>query len=198
MWIELLGASGTGKHSIAKILKQDGYEVIESKKPSTDIPSFETEYDFLVGRLRAQLQAQAIKNRKNVITVHSIFESEHVFLPIAQELAAITEAQRDHLVKLTDEIKDLIEPPNAVIWSHVEPIQAFSRMSMRGVRIDQTKFNREIALFETLARKIRVPLVEIDTGVDFENWKKNLEFSVASLRTTSVSGTTMWRQEYLR
>lgn len=198
MWVSIVGACGTGKHSVLKMLEKDGYEFIPTNSPAEIAPGFDLEFSHACERLRVQVQAQKIMNKKNVVTVHTFWETQDVYVPIALKKDQLTYIEVARLTLMHNTFKEILEPPHAMIYIQSEKMNAFNRMSLRQQTVSQDDFNEQIRLFDEFVKKIRIPVVEIDGNRTPDQIKKDLEFGVASLKASTVGSQSFWNREFFR
>ena len=198
MWIAIIGACGTGKHSVLKMLEKDGYKYIEAVKPKLETPGFDLEFAYACERLRVQIEAQKIMNKKDVVTIHTFWETWDVFTPIAESKFQIDRVEMDRLKLMSETFKEILEPPHAIIYTQSEKMNAFNRMQLRQQTVNQLDFNQQIELYQKFVEKVRVPVVDVDGNRTFDDMRKDLEFGVASLKASTVGSQSFWDREMFR
>jgi deoxyadenosine/deoxycytidine kinase len=199
MWIAILGAPGTGKTLVAEMLSKDGFDLLDYEKPEAEKP-FKKDLKHFTGRLRNQLIAAQVMNRKDVVTIRSIWDTYGIFIKASRRLQEISEDEFSIFKQIYDSFPDGgLEPPHAVIWTRTDKMSAFNRMALRGVEINQEHFNLQLAAYEELMSEVKVPIIEIDTSqMRPEAIKKNLDFGIASLKASNLSSQSLWSRSFFR
>lgn len=194
MWIQIIGATGTGKEHILKIIQKDGYEYIDAPVKTTTA-SLENEMSRASARIAATVAAAKVKDRRDVVTIRSYYDSRDIFIPIAEEFTQITKSERDLFFTAYEFVdNDFFTPPDVVVYCRATKINAINRAAMRGVEINDDVYNRQAELYAEYVKKIRVPVIELDSLGSPVDVGRNLEFGLASIKAANLSGRSIWEK----
>jgi deoxyadenosine/deoxycytidine kinase len=196
----ICGASGTGKYEIAKWAEADGFELIDEKVELDQGRPFVSEINFATSRLISQLRAAQLMNRKNIVTIRSFWDSAEVFLPILEANVGLSKDERDifDMIKNAMYAPGVLPPPSIVVMAKTSKMNAFDRMNLRGVTIDQEHYNQQLDFYERMAEKIAAPLIELNMDEKVEIQKKNFDYGMASIRAANLSAQSLWQKSFFR
>lgn len=199
MWITIIGPGGSAKNVVADLLVKERFE--DLRQPFTPKPDlFVTELEAACLRLETQLKASSYMERRDVVTVRSFWDSNEVYIPITHERLEISpyekEVLRAYYIALTRDARSLT-PPHAVIYMKTTQMAASDRMKLRGFEPNADRLKRELELYEAMSLRVKVPLLEVDGTKSPEVIKHDLEFQIASLKVSNLSGG-IWQKEFFR
>jgi deoxyadenosine/deoxycytidine kinase len=198
MFLAIYGATGTGKDTILDLLTRRGYEYFQCKPiEPTDSP-FNDQLAYQVERTRVHLEAQKVANRRDVVTVHTPYDTNAVFGQMLFNQERITQQEFSYLNLIVHGINPALEPPHAAIHCFTSAMTAMNRLALRSKDIDQNSFNAQLELYKTFAQRVRIPQIECDFDQPMETIQKDFDFNIASLKTTTVTNQTLWRREMFR
>jgi len=198
MWIQIIGPAGSGKGMVTDILKGEGYEDLTTPLvDNSDI--FIQELTISQDRLKSQLLAAEVMSRKDVFTVRSFWDSHEVMIPVARSFEQINDFEMEVFSRIYGTFKGtrFLIPPNAVIYMKMPLMSAYNRMLLRNVDINQDQYNAQVAAYDEYAKRICIPVLEIDGSAVPEKIKRELDFNIASVKSTHSSGN-IWQKEYMR
>lgn len=189
MWVSVIGASSTGKDTIAKFLVRLDY--IQIKEKLTPIQ----EIDYFVYRLREHLSAQHIMYEKNVFTIRTVWDSL-LMSELAYEFGHITldefNKAKSYYTLFIEQ--DFISPPNLVVITKMSKKDIQNRTILNGRRPDDKEIDRQIERYEDFARRIKVPKIEVDMSQSPENIFNELSFGIDSVKSAMLSHKTIWKR----
>jgi deoxyadenosine/deoxycytidine kinase len=157
------------------------------------------ELSFAMSRANTMIKAGKLMNRKDIVTVRSFYESRDIFIPISFEQTLINKFDVDVFNTVAGTLDDdFFIPPHAVIYCRSDKMSALNRVALRGVEVSEFEFNRQIELYDEFAKKIRVPLIEIDVAEPPDAINRNLEFGISSIRAAALVGSSVWESSFFR
>lgn len=195
MWIQIIGATGTGKEAVLNLITKDGYEHIGWPVHQVQDNQLLQELNYAAVRARVDVKAASLMERKDIVTVRSYYESRDVFVPTAVEMTQMTKSDQqifDTCYSFLDD--DFFTPPDVVIFCKATKINALNRAAMRGVQINDDVFNKQVQLYDEYVKKIKVPVIELDSLADPAQVQKNLEFGISSIKTANLSSRSIWKR----
>lgn len=198
MWIQVIGAAGSGKSVIVDYLLRNDYELIDVHRKDDNGDYFLRELYFAEKRLHEQISAQDLMDRKDVVTVRSFWDSHEVFVKVAHHFHHITDSGREILNTMYRPLvhAPILKPPHATIYVRMPNMSAYNRMLLKNVDVDSDIYNKQVEFYEEYVTKIRSPLIEIDGAQTQDIIIKQLEFDLASIKLTAHGGN-IWQKEYL-
>lgn len=199
----VLGATGTGKRVVADSLINDDFELLEPNfDVAVDLDNYSKELTFFMRRLRTQLQAASLKDRRDIVTVRSFYDQHECFQRAMLDQTMITKKDFESFEIIYSNLFDaekLSEPPDAVVYMKTNKMSALNRQALTGGRdVTQDFFHREIEYYEKFVEKIAVPLIEIDAADKPDKIKNALDFGVSSLKAANLGGKSIWRRSFFR
>lgn len=195
MWIQIIGATGTGKEHVLNLIKKDGYELIGS--PVVQLPENQLlqELNYAAARACWDVKAASLMERKDVVTIRSYYESRDIFVPTAFQMTQLTKAELEIFQTCYSFLDDeFFTPPDVVLFCKATKVNALNRAAMRGVQINDDVFNKQVELYDEYVKKIRVPVIELDSLADPAHVQKNLEFGISSIKTANLSSRSIWKR----
>lgn len=200
MWIQVIGASGSGKTLIVENLQKNGYELIGQLVPEVVGDAFFRELTLSQARLKSQIQASEVMNRKDVVTVRSFWDSHEVFIPSTHHFQEISDYERSIFEQIYQPLVDTraLIPPHAVVYMKMPQMSAYNRMALRNVDINPDRYNHQAKLYEAYVERIAAPVLEIDGEQTPDLILKQLEFDLSSIKATVGSAGNIWQKEYFR
>jgi dephospho-CoA kinase len=194
MWILICGAPATCKNTIADMLQRDKFQILS-------IPLLEgvdVATQLMISRISQQLDAKKLQHSADIVTVGSAWEQAEIYSEIELDRHLITQHQYDQIKFFYKSMLRHFEPPSAVIWTRAEKMTSFERASLRGKTIDEEYYNAVCKGYEKFIEKIKVPIIEIPVSQSVEKTSKEVEFSVASIRSAKLSEQTIWKKTFFR
>jgi len=198
MWIAISGTPGSGKNFISETLVRNSYEFIEDPTFSQEgLSQIDIELRFSWARLRTQLDAYDLINRKNIVT-HKTFWDSKVFVELAYRFEKISQKEFSLFNFFYDQIKDRLQPPNALIWMKTPRMNAYNRMLLRTgeVQMNDLEFSALQDLYEKFVSDVKIPVIEIDANQKTEELKKELEFGLSSIQATRGDSHSVWKRRF--
>lgn len=195
MFFTVQGCAGTGKYAVADMLTRQGFQLIEIKEPPKSASFFSNQLAYLSERLKVHLEAQAVANKKDVVTVHSPYDTHVVYSKLLLKQEKISQAEYEDLAYLYHAMLPIIEPPHAAIFTSCSSINAQNRMTLRGKSIHEQDLIDQLKSFKEFSTNIKIPQVEVNFDESMEIIQKDFIFNFASLKTTGVTNQTLWARE---
>lgn len=198
MWISIIGPTGSGKNYIYEALKKDGFELL-----NFDIkmePLFFRQIEYMMNRFKVHMRASQEKDRKDVVTIRSFYETHLVINKILHSLTMLSDADMKVLDMIYEDLTSgfHIAPPDVVVFMRTEKMNAINRQKLNKVDVPEEFFNAEIDLYEELIPRIGVPIIELDASQKSETIIKNLEFGISSIKAANLGSQSVWKREFLR
>jgi len=203
MWVMITGATGSGKRVIADYLIKDGFELID---PSFDVEvgddNFSKELTYLMKRLNAQLRAASLKDRRNVVTLRSFFDTYEVMIKTAHLFTHITDKELAHLKIIYDNLitcDQAIAPPDALVYMDTPKMAAMNRQALTGGReVTQEFFHKEVEAYRAFVDRVAVPTINISASSKPEVMKNELDYGVNSLKAANLGSQSVWTRSFFR
>ncbi len=194
MWIMIMGAEGTGKEVIADILEKRNFARI-SQRPTGE--ELYPDLDYVTRRLGEQLSAQAIMHKKDVFTIRSIWDTLQVMAMTSVHMnrqspfeAAALNIFSKNLYK-----NEQIVPPHCVVYCKLNQRDMQDRLLLKGRQPNDQEMTKQIELYDAFSFKIRIPIIELDMGQKPHIIRDELNFSIDSMKATSLASQSIWGRE---
>jgi deoxyadenosine/deoxycytidine kinase len=197
MFLAVYGATGTGKNTILDLLIKRGYEYLECKPILPSGSFFSDQLAYQAERLRVHLEAQKLANRRDVVTLHTPYDTHAVFSKLLFNQERITERELGYL-DLVSCVDTALDPPHASIYCYTSTMTAMNRLALRHKDIDQDSFNAQLALYRAFSERVRIPQVECNFDESMDTIQKDFDFNIASLKTTTVTAQSLWRRSFFK
>lgn len=199
MWLSIIGSGGSAKNVVADILAKDGFEDLRKPfVPANDL--FVSELRTAHERLRLQFKAADLMDRRDVVTVRNYWDSVAVYFPLRYKQLEINSYEKDVFdvtaASLLTDVR-VLKPPHAVIYMKTTQMAASDRLKLRGIEPNQDQLKYEISAYEEMVSRIRVPVLELDGTKSPEVIRNELDFHIASFKTSNLSGS-LWQREFYR
>ena len=207
MWAVVTGIPGSGKNLVVDMLRKgQGFTRLEdpplshTRKPESS-DRFEKELSYVMSRFRTQMTAQELIDRKDIVTVHSLWDSVFVFAKAAFVGQTLSERDFKTINSVYADLESLLKPPTVAIHVRTGMIDAVNRTALRekeALPSEELECLNRLYEEEFLPR-VRVPLIEIDTKEQsIEDIRKSLEFSLDSIKSSGVGSASIWTSSFFR
>ncbi len=194
MWTVVYGAAGTGKHEIIQTLVKKGFTEMKTD-PVPDDHSFASQLSYLTQRIRLHIEIQKIMNKKDIVTLRSVYDTHEVFSRLMLTTERITQPEFDTLEIIYRALYKALEPPHAAVFCHCGTLTAIDRMSLRGKTLPQGEWDQQRLAYKTFSERVKIPQVEVNFSLDMGLIRQEFEFNFASLKTTAVTNQSLWAKE---
>lgn len=198
MWIVVTGGVSTGKKLVVDHFLREGFEHLHEEVKPGDSP-FETEAHYMLSRAKLQVQASRSRERKDIITTRTVFDSRDIFIPRAFDSTILSE--RDYnLLKLMSEIYDdnAFQPPHAVVMM-TTPLRAQMDLAkLKGRELMDTDAIYQQAAYKKFQERIRVPVIEIDASKRADLISQDISFYMNSLKSSALGGGSVWQKTFFK
>jgi deoxyadenosine/deoxycytidine kinase len=199
MWIVVCGPTGSGKHFVVEALQKEGYEFLNEPVVPDPAEPLETEIKFMLSRAKTQIQASKVRNRKDVITMRTFFESRDIYIPRSHELTYLNEKDMKLLNLMSGVFADdVFDPPHVLITMKTPMWSALDRAKLRGIPLSDQEFKYQEAAYNKWLENVRVPIVEIDASKRADLILKDIEFNIASIKAAELGGSSVWQKTFFR
>src|SRR3990172_8434804 len=197
MWISITGMPGSSKSLALEFLQKEEFQFLQHLPP-TGLPNMASfEGNYLDLRIRTQFLAQRDKNRKDLVTIRTAWDSCHVFIPLQEQMERLTKEEANNLRARFQCYADLLEPPSVVVVMKTDRQSIMNKLKMNDQLITDVEFKILESLYENFTQKIKVPIIELDTSQPQEILQNNLIFGISSIRSSRSDGDTIWRKEFI-
>jgi hypothetical protein len=198
MWIVVTGGVASGKRKVVDFFEKDGYELID-EKPDVSGSRFEVEANWMISRAKAQVQASRSRERKDVVTIRTVFDSRDIFIPYAYESTMLNE--RDYkLLNMMSQIYDdnAFQPPHAVIMMTTPARAVMDYAKLNGDEVTSEEVLWQEKAYKAFAERIRVPVIEIDASKRADLMAEDIAYYMNSLKSTALGGGSVWQKTFFR
>jgi len=200
MWIVLSGPPGTSKAKIAEFLQKEGFHYLDWRVVVDDTKSiFERELQYLLQRIRIQLEVQERATREDILTIRSVWEGRYVYIKAHAERGEIDEREVKILETIYSSFVDILKPPTAFFYVRcVEKITSFNRIFLSGREINQDYFELVLKKYEEFVELLALPVVSVDHADSIDILLEDVEFGIASLKSNRFSSDTIWKRKLFK
>lgn len=197
MWIMIIGAPGTGKHLVADFLSRQGYEHIDSPIVREG-DEFLTHVRYSMSKLRNQLKASLMKDRANVFTIGSYWDSHLVFSALLKRFEILTDRQKTILDEIYSAYQEpgSLQPPNSVVYTTSTTTLSMDRIKLRGSDFRPEVHAECVKLFSEMMERVKTPKIEVEMAQDPDSIFKSVEFGINSMRAMNLTSGSVWNKEF--
>lgn len=196
MWIAVTGDLATGKRLVAKFLEKKGYKYFDQS--ATRRYGVHAELEWLALRAEQQLEAQS-DPEKDFVTIRSVWDQREVFWPALTNSTALTSEDLLCLDRVWQLIEPRLKPPTMIISLLGRKIDSYARMDLTGrPHINEAFYDHIKSLNEVFLKKVAIPVVEIDASLKVDALLDTVDYSVASIKASKLSDTTIWTKKFYR
>jgi len=200
MWVCVMGAFNTAKEVVVKELQHQEFRWINNPVeigPEDSDAMIESKY--AMKRIRDHLDAVRVMNKENVFTVHSLLSIEPIGVA-ALKSERINSVDLNILLAIKDGCLscDSFVPPHCVIYTKLERRDIQNRILLKGGQIVKEKeVLDQIEKYEELMPQVKAPLIELDMSKNPDQVKKDLQFSLDSIRSAGLHQSTIWKKRFV-
>jgi len=196
MWTMIIGAPGTSKHKIAELLTKDGYEyqkwIVDVKG---DDNLFMREATYFTQRLKKQLEIERVRRETDIVTVRGAWDSIEVFGSVLAKRGEIDSVQFDALRFIYEGLLETMPPPDVVVHLKVgEKMASYNRMALKDERISEDYFSQLVDAYDHYVSLLAIPVIDVDHGHVLDKVWDQVEFGIQSIKTSGLSGDTIWKR----
>lgn len=196
MWVIVMGADATSKGAVVDYLTENRFEYIPVKAPAASASLVEREVEWGSRYICAHLQAQERALNHEVVTVRSIWEWGEIFPKMLLERGELTDDEARLIDRMYRPLRKQLPPPNAIIaMNPTKKMTIFDRQLLKGRGIDDKRLTTLYEAYSKFFEQIKIPVIELDSSEPLDRLRSSIEFGIASLRATKLTGQTLWKKE---
>ena len=185
MWVSIMGAPGAAKQNIAELLKEFDLHQLKLEGSS--------QLAYYLNRLTCQKMIEEETNDRDIVTIGSVWEAVEVYARVARDRKEISD--EDWRIIYGIYKNSTFIPPHAVIHSCPVQMTSYNKMMLDGENtIDQEYFSAIVSAYENLVKRIAIPLVKIERIENINDLRSDVEFSLASLKSSGLGTQSFWKR----
>lgn len=193
MWTVISGIDGSGKQVISEwFIRENFQNKTKPIKESKD--GFFKELLAASSYLSTAVDCADLMHNSDIFTIRSFWENGEIYLPLAKKFEEITTQEYETGVACYESMKTLVAAPTCFVYCKIDLKMASDRALLKGQPLDQNRLKFQMKLYEEFFDKISIPVLEIDMTKQIDAVLKDLDYSVMSIKSSSLDAQTIWRR----
>jgi hypothetical protein len=189
MFLLMSGAEGSCKQQVAKAFEKDGYTTL-----SLDAVLPSDEFEILQKRIDLHREAEKLSKRKNIVMIRSPYESVYVYGRLKLQNNQLSKKDYE---RLEDQLNHAdLQPPDMMVYLyHSAKMSAFNRMLLCNQDPVEEDYDDICSLYNEIVDRVKIPLVKCDVSQNFDTVLKDLDFSIAAVRSIRLDMSSIYKKE---
>lgn len=193
MWAIISGVDGSGKKVISEWFVRENFQ--DKTKPlKNSKDGFFKELLNASSYLSLATECADLMHNSDIFSVRSFWENGEIYLPLAKKFEEITTQEYETGIECYESMKGFVAAPTCFVYCKIDLKNASDRAMLKGQPLDQNRLKYQMKLYEDFFSKITIPVLEIDMTKQIDLALKDLDYSVMSVKSSSLDAQTIWRK----